>query len=62
MKVADKEAVEKLQKIINGDFPGNIQVSIAYAGGKTGKAELEEMERFSKNLHSRMGKRPGAIF
>lgn len=55
MNKAEKEATEKLRWLVNGNCP-DCQVSISYTGKKPGKAELEEMEKFSKNLRSRMAK------
>lgn len=60
MNKAEKEATEKLRRLVNGNCP-DCQVSISYTGKKPRAEELEEMEKFSKNLRSRMAKRPGAI-
>lgn len=57
MNKAEKEATEKLRRLVNGNCP-DCQVSISYTGKKP---RAEELEKFSKNLRSRMAKRPGAI-
>ena len=61
MKKAEKEATEKLRRLINSNCP-DCQVSISYSGKKPGTDELAEVERFSKQFHPGAGKRPDVIY
>lgn len=50
MKKADRQAAERLRRLVRGEYPKNYNISFSYSGKENGKPEAE---RFSKNLRSR---------
>lgn len=61
MKETERQAAERLRKILSGECPNDFRVSFSYSGNEPGKSETEATERFSKNLHLRAARKQGAI-